>query len=384
MTWHEIVNIVLVNIKTILKITAISTLTIFLVLYFLYPRTYNATVVVLPPEKNSSIGGLGSLLATQDLSNLITGNISSASSQIFAEILKSRSASIYVLNKLNLQKEYDEENIFEAARKLSDDLNIEINKEGVIKLSVDVKSRYLPLIFNDENLDKKLSADLSNSFIEALDKINRQKLTSKSKRARLFIESQLIETKSKLDSVENELMVFQKKNKMISLPDQLKTAIESAAKIKTEIIKTEMELGLLQYNVQIDNKLYQSLKRKLEQLKDQYDKMEMGNQDYLVAFKDIPEIGKELAGLFRDVKIQNEVYMLLQQQFYKEKIQENRDLPTVEVLDEAVAPIKKSSPKVVYSTIFGGILVFLLSAFAFIFNERKINYSKTKGIIKKV
>ncbi len=384
MSWHEMLNIVLFNIKTILKITIFSTAIIFIILFFIYPRTYNAIVVVLPPEKNSSLGGLGSLLATQDLSNLMTGNMSSASSQIYVEILKSRSASLFVINKLNIQKEYDEDDIYEAAGKLSEDLSIEINKEGVIKLSVEVDSKYLPLIFSDEYQDKKLSADLSNSFIEALDKINRQKLSSKSKRARLFIETQLLETKAKLDTVENALMIFQKKNKTISLPDQLKTAIESAAKIKTEIVKAEMEIGLLQYNVQDDNKTYQSLKRKLEQLKEQYDKMEMGNQDYLMAFKDIPELGKELAGLFRDVKIQNEVYMLLQQQYYKEKIQENRDLPTVEVLDEAVPPLKKSSPKIFTSTTAGGILVFVFTALVIVLGERKkLDYKKMLKLINK-
>ena len=385
MSWHEMLNIVLFNLKTILKITIFSTAIIFLILYFIYPRTYTAIVVVLPPEKNSSLGGLGSLLATQDLSNLMTGNMSSASSQIYVEILKSRSASLFVINKLNIQKEYDEDDIYEAAGKLSEDLSVEINKEGVIKLSVEVDSKYLPLIFSDEYQDKKLSADLSNSFIEALDKINRQKLSSKSKRARLFIETQLLETKAKLDTVENALMVFQKKNKTISLPDQLKSVIESAAKIKTEIVKAEMEIGLLQYNVQDDNKTYQSLKRKLEQLKLQYDKMEMGNQDYLMAFKDIPELGKELAGLFRDVKIQNEVYMLLQQQYYKEKIQENRDLPTVEVLDEAVPPLKKSSPKIFTSTITGGILVFLFTALVIVLSQRKkFDYKKNVKVDQQI
>ena len=371
MSWHEIINVILFNIKTILKITLLSMVFTFLILLFIYPRVYRSTVVVLPPEKKSSLGGLGSLLATQDISNLITGGISNASSQLYVEILKSRSASIYVLNKFNLQNEYDEDNINEAARKLSEDLNIDVNKEGIIELSVDIKTKYLPLFLEDENSVKKLSADLSNSFIEALDKINRDKLSSKSKRARIFIEEQLKQTKIMLDSAENSLMLFQKKNKTISLPDQLKTAIETAAKIKTEIIKTEMELGILEFNVQDGNKTYQSLTKKLEQLKEQYNKMEMGNQDYLVAFKDVPEIGYELATLFREVKIQNEVYMLLQQQYYKEKIQENRDLPTVDVLDEAVPPNKKAAPRIMYSTIFGGLFVFILTSLFFVLSDRK-------------
>jgi tyrosine-protein kinase Etk/Wzc len=371
MSWHEMLNIVLFNIKYILKITIISTFFVFVILFFIYPRTYNSTVVILPPEKNSSMGGLSSLIANQDLSGLLTGNVSNANAQLFAEMLRSRTAALYVLDKLKIQYLYDEDDKYEAAKELAQDLNIEITKENVIKLSVDVKTKYIPLILSDQEKYKQLAADISNTYAEALDKINRNKLISKSKRARIFIEAQLTETKTKLDSVEIALMLFQKKNKTISLPDQLKAAVESAAKIKSEIVKTEVELELVKYNVQEDSRTVQSLSQKLFQLKEQLDKMEVGNQDYLLAFKNVPEIGKELAVLYREIKIQNEVYILLQQQYYKEKIQENRDLPTVEVLDEAVPPNKKSSPKVVSSSLSSALLIFVLSSILFLFKNRK-------------
>ena len=372
MSWHEILHTILFNIKSIVKITISSTLFIFLILLFIYPRTYNATVVILPPEKNSSMGGLSSLLANQDLSGLLTGNLSNANAQLFAEMIKSRTAALYVLDKLKIQDRYDEDDKYEAAKKLTEDLNIDINKENVIRLSVNVETKYLPLILSDQKKDKQLAADLSNTYAEALDKINRNKLTSKSKRARIFIETQLAETRVKLDSVETALMLFQKKNKTISLPDQLKVAVESAAEIKSEIVKTEMELELVKYNVQEDNVVVRSLNQKLNQLKEQLDKMEIGNQDYLLAFKDVPEIGKELAVLYREVKIQNEVYILLQQQYYKEKIQENRDLPTVEVLDNAVIPSRKSSPKVFTSALSSALLIFISISIFYLFKNRKL------------
>ena len=106
----------------------------------------------------------------------------------------------------------------------------------------------------------------------------------------------------------------------------------------------EVELGLLEPNLRKDNKALLALKNKLNNLQEQYNKMEMGSQDYLVAFKEVPELGKVLTNLLREVKIQNEVYTMLQQQFYKEKIQENKDLPTVEILDEAIPPLSSSSP----------------------------------------
>ena len=371
MSWHEILHSVLINIKDVMKITLISCIILFLILLFIYPHSYKAQVVVLPPEKGSSMDGLGSLLAGKDLSNLFTASISNASSQLYIEILKSRSASIYVLKKLNLQKRYDEKDIYNAAKKLSEDLEIELNKEGMIKLSVAVKTKFAPIIFDDLEMRKKLSSELSNTFIEALDKINREKLVSKSKISRIFIEEQLAQTKIKLDSVENALMEFQMKNKTISLPDQVKTAIETAAQIKIEIARTEVELSLVQFNANKNDQAYLSLKKKLDELKYQYSKIELGNQDYFIAFKDVPQLGREFSSLLREVKIQNEVYMLLQQQYYKEKIQENRDLPTVEILDEAVPPTRKAEPRVVISLIGGGFFIFSIISLFYIILERK-------------
>ena len=227
------------------------------------------------------------------------------------------------------------------------------------------------LLANKDSL-KRFAAILSNTYIEALDFINKAKLSSKAKRARKYIETQLIKTKAVLDSVELRLMNFQDENKTISFPEQISAAIDAAAKLKTEIIQTEIELGFLQTNLREDNQTLISLRNKLRELKEQYDKMQLGSQDYLLAFSDVPELGKELAGLLRDVKIQNEVYLLLQQQYYKEKIQENRDIPTVEILDEAIPPLRKSSPKVIFSTVVGSIFIFLILSLFVVFKEKKV------------
>ena len=220
---------------------------------------------------------------------------------------------------------------------------------------------------------------ISNSFIEGLDKINQDKLSSKAKKARIYIEGQIRKTKTILDSVENKLMDFQKANKAVSLPEQVNAAIDAAAKLKAEIMKTEVELGLLEPNLRKDNKSLLALKNKLNNLQEQYNKMEMGSQDYLVAFKEVPELGKVLANLLREVKIQNEVYTMLQQQYYKEKIQENKNLPTVEVLDEAIPPLSSSSPRTVFATIMGGIFVFLCTGLIFIVKDRQIYLVKNNN-----
>lgn len=371
MTYHDILNIILFNIRKILKITILSSLLLFLILLFVYPVTYRAPATILPPENDNQTGSLSSLLSGQDFSGLLTGGLSSANSQLYMEILKSRSAAEYVVRKYNLIDYYNEENIYEAANVLTKHLNVEINKEGIIKLSVEVSTSVIPLVFDDKDAVKEFAAKLANSYVEALDSINREKLSSKAKKAREYIASELLKTSATLDSVENALMNFQERNKTVALPEQLSAAIDAAAELKAEIMKTEIEIGLLRSNLREDSKELIAIRKKLEQLREQYNQMELGNKDYLLAFREVPELGKELATLLREVKIQNEVYTMLQQQYYKEKIQENKDLPTVEVLDEAIPPLKATSPRVVFSTIAGGLFVFLLMSCVVILSEKK-------------
>ena len=381
MSFHEMINTVLFHRKIILTLTVFSTLVVFLYLLLVSPITYNAPVTILPPSEQEQMGGLSSLISGGDFSSLLMGSVAQGNSQLYIEILKSRSAAEYVVRKHDLIEYFDANNVYEACGKLNKKVDIELSKEGIITLSVNVSTGILPLIFSDISLTKKFAADLSNSFVEALDKINREKISYKAKRAREYIEEQLKLTRISLDSAEFKLMEFQKLNKTISLPEQLQAAIESSAKLKSEIIKTEVELGLLRPNLREDNPTLIALSKKLYELRAEYNKFNVGTEDYLVAFNDVPELGLELAKLVREVKIQNEVYLLLQQQYYKEKIQENRDLPTIEVLDEAIPPLKASAPRMIFSSVLSGIFIFLLISLYIILKENKLILFKRENKI---
>ena len=378
LSYHDILNIIIFNRNSIAKITAIGILLIFLILIFVYPVTYTSTVTVLPPEKNNEMTGLSSLLGSQEFSNLLSTGTGSANSQLYQQILESRTVSVFVVKKLNLTNYFNTTNIYRVAGQLEKHISVEVTKEGIIKFTTELSTPFFPIFANKDTV-RNLTARISNSFIEGLDKINQDKLSSKAKKARIYIEGQIQKTKTTLDSVENSLMDFQRTNKAVSLPEQVNAAIDAAAKLKAEIMKTEVELGLLEPNLRKDNKALLALKNKLNNLQEQYNKMEMGSRDYLVAFKEVPELGKVLANLLREVKIQNEVYTMLQQQYYKEKIQENKDLPTVEILDEAIPPLSSSSPRIVFATIMGGIFVFLCAGLIFIVKDRQIYLIKNKN-----
>jgi len=372
LNFHDLLNIILRNISFLLKTTIISAIILFVILFLIYPLTYKSEISVLPPEQGDQSNALSSLLGDNAMSGFFYTGSKSFNSELFVQILKSRTAALYVVRRLNLEDYYGKETEIAAANYLNNKLNINLTKEGIIKLDVEVSSSLIPWLLDDKDSLKRFSAILSNTYIEALDSINKAKLSSKAKRARHYIETQLVSTKAVLDSVEFRLMRFQDENKTIALPEQISAAIDAAAKLKTEIIQTEIELGFLETNLRDDNQALLALRNKLTELRKQYNKMQLGSKDYLLAFSDVPELGKELSDLLRDVKIQNEVYLLLQQQYYKEKIQENRDIPTVEILDEAIPPLRKSSPKVIFSTIVGSIFIFLIFSLFVVVKEKKI------------
>ncbi|GIK60544.1 MAG: hypothetical protein HND39_13265 [Ignavibacteriota bacterium] len=378
MTLHDIIHVLLINWKAIVKYTIGSAVVIFLYLFIISPVTYNAPVTILPPPESDQMSGIGSLLSGSGVGDFLTGKFSPGNSQLFLQILKSRTAAEYVIRKNNLLEFYGEDSEYDAVKKINSDLQLDLSKEGIITLAVNLSTGFLPKIFSDIDSIKNLSAQVSNSFVEALDSINREKVSYRAKRAREYIEAQLLQTKAELDSAEFKLMEFQKANKTISLPEQLESAIESAAKLKAEIVNTEIEIALLEPNSRPDNKNLLALKKKLTQLQNEYEKFDIDSDDFLIAFSDVPELGMQLSKLLRNVKIKNEVYILLQQQFYKEKIQENRDVPTIDVLDEAIPPKKQVSPRLIYNTVVGSIFALLVLSLIFIIKEKKIVIFKNR------
>jgi tyrosine-protein kinase Etk/Wzc len=380
LSYREILNTIILYRKILLKITAISTCLLFLILFFIYPITYSSTVKVLPPDVSKN-AALGSMINNNEFISLINPGLSGSTSQLFAEILKSRSSAEYVIKKCGMMNYFSVKDTQLAAEKLSKLLNVEVSKEGIISLSVDISTPLFCRFSSVNDSIRNLSSRVSNTYIEALDKINQEKLNSHARRSKEYVEKQIRITKSNLDAAEDSLKSFQEKNKTISLPEQLTAAIQAAARIKSDIIFTEIQIGTLSTNLMENNNTLGGLTRKLEELKKQYAQIEAGEKfgsDYIPSFKNVPRMSLELAKLYREVSIQNEVYLLLQKQFYSEKIQENKDIPTVEVLDKAIPPLKAKSPRLVYHTILSSMFVFLLMCCIILYQENK----KKSGVKK--
>jgi uncharacterized protein involved in exopolysaccharide biosynthesis len=370
MSLQEIFVVIFRNWKRIFGFTIIGMILFAAIAYSVLPLTYTAPITILPPESDSD-AKLNTLLQTSDIADVLTSS-GRVNSQLYAQILQSRSVMQIVIERCNLKEFFQETEIQKIVNDMKEDLQVAVQKEGIIEIRFPVSTGIFGRFSDSRDSIKQLAANISNTFAEALHEINIEKLSSKAKKARLYIEHQLEKTKARLDSAEYQLAVFQKDEKVISLPEQIQAAFQSASELKSEITKTEIELGYLSQFLSENNQRILSVKQKLKELRHQFSQVESQNRDYMLSFSAAPELAMKLTNLTREVKILNEVYLLLQQQYYREIIQENRNLPTIQVLDQAIPPLRHNAPRVGYLTALAGIGLFLILSFIAVASEKNL------------
>jgi uncharacterized protein involved in exopolysaccharide biosynthesis len=348
------------------RIIVFNTLIITLlavIISLILPKRYTATATLIPPvEQQPSVMGLSAILGGGSAGALGSfGRLSglpgmATPSDLFARILGSRVVMEGVIETCDLMNVYETEEIEISILALEGATHIEVSPEGVISISTDAKSA-------------QLSADIANAYVKHLDHFNREATMTQGKKNRIFIEKRLKEVEKDVKEAEEELKAFQEKFKTVSLEDEVLKAIEAAADLKAQIILKDVELGVMRGFATAKNPQVIRLKSEMTQLQKQLKRMEEGSKEessasygagFSIPFSDLPEVGLQLARLMREAKIQETVFTLLTEQYEQAKIMEVRDTPTVQILDIAKPPFKKSFPK--RSRIV--IIAFLFSLFA--------------------
>jgi len=334
-----------------------------LVISLRLPEKFTATARILPPQESNS--GMSSLLsqaggAFGGLAAGIVGGKTSA--DLYVGIMESRTIADILIKKFNLKKLWEMDLMAPVYSNLADLTSISVDKTTRI-ISVSV-----------EDINPVMAADIANAYIAELDNVNRTVNVTAAQRKRAFLEKRLEKAKDDLIEAEAELQGFQEKYKLVSIKDQARISMEGAAKIKGEIIVAQTELEVLkQFGTERQNEAIM-LKSKIDELQKQLARIESGNpskdkDNFYIPFTELPNLGMKLARLMRETKIQEEVFGLLTSQYELAKIEEAKDMNTIQILDEAVPPDRKSGPKRRLIVILSTLVAFFLAVFLAFFME---------------
>jgi len=358
------------------------------------PKMYTATARILPPQESKSavsslISDAGGVLG--GLAGSYLGGTTSA--DVYVGILESRTIADALIEKFNLKELYGLSYLADAYQTLADRTNISLSQKDQI-ISVSVKDR-----------DPQRAADMANAYVQMLDQTKRTVNITEGHRKRVFLENRLNQVHKDLIKAEVELKEFQEKYKLVSLDEQARITIEAAARIKGEIVaaKTEFEV-LKQFGTERQNEAIM-LKSRIAELQNQLARIERGspkndhenkdnalkeNSEFYIPFNELPDLGMQLVRLMREAKIQEKVFELVTSQYELAKIEEAKDVDTIQLLDKAVPPDKKSSPKrriiVMVSTFttfsLAVFLAFLMEFIDRFKNEDEERYQQLKQAIK--
>ena len=283
----------------------------------LLPSWYRASASLLPPGDEDSAFGLSSLLKGIGVPGVKVPT-QSQPADVFVAILKSRRVNEEIVRRFDLRTRYKKKLLADALRELAQHTRFSVDDAGIIQIEA-------------EDHDPKQAADLANAYIDVLDRFNREVRMTKGRRTREFVGQRLADTEKQLHDAEEAFAAYQATHKTPPLSPDAASALSSIAGMYAQREALQVRLGIIKGYTQGPSDEETQIQAELAQL------------DRRLA--EVPETGIASLRLLRDLKTFEQLRALLIAQYEQARIDEVRDVATIEPLDVATPPEKRARPK---------------------------------------
>jgi len=310
------------------------------------PKKYTSVSSFISPKKKGGLFGdiTGFSSTIKDISKSLGGALGGVPEEAYnyLVILKSRTASEEIINKFNLREVYeiDKDKPYEdVINELEDHVDFMVEDEGNITISVTDKSPVR-------------AAKMANYYIQVLNEMSTELGVKEARNNRKFIEKRFVQLENDIEAIEDSLKTFSAKYNVLEMKEQMKAAISVAAELEARVEVAKIERDILKNNLGKDNPLVLQADLKVNELNKRLTNMKYGDKKNLksslqlfIPFENVPETGVKYLRLMREYEIQTKVLEFIYPIYEQAKIEEQKDIPAVLVVDKAIPPEKKSSPK---------------------------------------
>ena len=342
--------------KMILMVTCAAALAALLFSLSL-TKYYSATAKILPNQQNQSLLSAvsGQMGGGMSLAGGLLGG--AGTSDLFAEMLKSDDIADAVVARFKLMEVYGKELRQDAYRELSKKVSIQTGKEGIISITVDDR-------------EPRRAAEMANALVEEVDRLSAKVNMAQAGQSREFLENRLTKAKADLADAEEKLKGFQARNKALNVPEQARTAIEGVAHLMAQLAAQEVQLATLRSHFTDWNPEVKNAKASIANLKVQIARLEGQGGGAVPSLGSVPPLGQEYVRLMREFKTQESIVGLLMNQYEMAKLSEANNVSTLQVIQAARVPERKSKPKRAQLVVVVACAGFLLSVIAAFVRER--------------
>jgi len=339
---------------------------------FFSPKIYEATAVILP-QTDESASLTQSITATYMERFRVSGLLSSTStpSTVLHAVLKSNELALDVLNRYDYFSIMGIKRGVEkiTAKSFAEQLNVTSSKtDNTISVSI-------------QSPDPVFAADMANSYVKALDRYNQTNSFTSARYLREYIEKRMNEADKELDLAQKELRDFQEKNRAISISNQASKTLEVIGNMEAQRVSIEVQKAAKE-------KFYKGPHIEIEQLEAQMEalqkninrltyseetsvpvEVEKGRVEFYIPLSRIPALNFDESKLLLKVNVKTGVVTTLTTLLEQARLEEAKDIPTINTLEWATPPEKPVKPRMKMNIILGFIIAFFLGIFVIFFME---------------
>ncbi len=330
------------------------------VVALLLPVRYEAKVMLLPPQQNSSmasalLGQMGNLGGLGALGSLTGGLGLKTPADMYISMLTSRTVEDAMIRRFGLMGEYKLKRMSEVRKELERRTTaVAGTKDGMIRLTI-------------EDGDPKRAAEMANGYVDEFRKLSETLAITEAARRRLFFERELQQAKDDLTASEQAMQKTQQSTGVLQIDSQARSLIESAAILRAQVVAKEVQVQSMRSFAAEDNPALTLAKQQLAALQSQLNQIAGSQQDtgsdIVLSKGRVTQAGLEYLRRYRDLRYRETVFELLAKELEIAKLDEAREGEIVQVVDAAVPPDTKSSPHRTLIVLGMTILSFFVAAF---------------------
>jgi len=328
----------------------------------IWPKSFTATTKIMPPQQSQSslasavMGQLGPLAA-------MAGNsfgIGKGASDVYIYVLRSRTLADTLIDRFSLMAVYKEKKRVNARNRLRDDTQISSGSEGGISISV-------------SDRDPQRAADIANAYVDELKNLTQTLAVTEAGRRRIFFEHEVQLASDELSKAEMAMKKTQEQTGILMLEPQSRAMIESLAGLQAQVAVKEAQVESMRSFATDENPDLKRAESELSSMKAELSRMQSGKVGSGIADMDmrkIPEKGLEYLRAMRELKYREAVYEAMTKQYEIARVDEAKDAAIIQVLDKAMPPEMRSSPKRALIVLTVAVLAFFLALGVALIAER--------------
>lgn len=346
---------------TLIVVTFLAAIT-GVVVSLVTPATYVSRTSIMPSQQSgggggglASLGSLAGLAGLGALSNMASGIKSS--DEMFIALMRSQSVQSALIEQFKLKERYGARNTEEARQALN--LNVVI--------LADKKSGMLFVDAQDK--DPEFAAQLANAQVKELNVVLSRLAVTEAQQRRAYYEQQIIKTQAKIPQLELEYKEAQKSSGL-----EVASLLSEAGTLPGQIAAKELQLQVLSKFATTQNPELKRLAAEISALRTQLAKYELSKSESKTSDPSKPvqstestktKFVQKATQAYNTLKIQEALLDGYVKQLELAKVDEAKEGPTVQVVDEAIAPEMRAKPerkKLVIAYTVTGLIVALVLA----------------------